>query len=61
MDLHLPLQSEPITTDVSDLGQGGGFLRFPNKTDRHDMIEILLKVVLATIKERKKQTNNTIH
>jgi hypothetical protein len=44
---------------VSDLRQVGGFLRalrFPstNKTDRHDMAEILLKVALNTIK----QTNN---
>ena len=39
---------------VSDLGQAGGF--YPgtpvsptNKTDRHDIIEILLKVALNTI------------
>jgi hypothetical protein len=40
---------------VSDLGQIGGFLwvlRFPppNKTDRHDIAEILLKVALNIIK-----------
>ena len=45
---------------VSDLLQVGGFLRVPlisstNKTDRHDITEILLKVVLNTIK----QTNKT--
>ena len=39
---------------VSNLRQAGGFLwvlRFPptNKTDRHDVTEILLKVVLNTI------------
>jgi hypothetical protein len=28
-----------------------------NKTDRHDITEILLKVALNTIKERKIQTN----
>jgi hypothetical protein len=27
-----------------------------NKTDRHDMIEILLKVALNTISKNKKQT-----
>ena len=32
---------------VNDLRQVGGFL--PNKTDRHDIAEILLKVVLNTI------------
>ena len=40
---------------VSDLPQVGGFLwvlRFPpNKTDRHDITEILLKVVLNTINQ----------
>jgi hypothetical protein len=40
---------------VSDLRQVGGFLQvlrfFPtNKTDRHDITEILLKVALNTIK-----------
>ena len=43
---------------VSDLGQFGGFLRTPiystNKTDRHDIIEILLlKVALNTINQIK--------
>jgi hypothetical protein len=41
---------------VSDLQQVGGFLRGPpvsstNKTDRHDITEILLKVALNTIKQ----------
>ena len=48
---------------ISDLRQVGGFLRvnqFPpplttNKTDRHDVTEILLKAALNTIK----QTNLT--
>jgi hypothetical protein len=40
---------------VSDLRQVGGFLLVspvssPNKTDRHDITEILLKVALNTIK-----------
>jgi hypothetical protein len=44
---------------VSDLRQVGGFLPSPaisttNKTNRHDITEILLKVELNTIK----QTNN---
>jgi hypothetical protein len=39
---------------VSNLRQVGGFLRVirfppPNKTDRHDITEILLKVALNTI------------
>ena len=40
---------------VSDLRQVGGFLRYctpvssTNKTDRHDITEILLKVALNTI------------
>ena len=45
---------------VSDLRQVGGFLRSPvsstNKTDRHDITEILLKVALNTIKQSNKQT-----
>jgi hypothetical protein len=76
LDLQLPMQSVPITTNVvstnpvhgvvyskqhyvikfvSDLRQVGGF--FPgnpvsstNKTDRHYITEILLKVALNTIK-----------
>jgi hypothetical protein len=36
---------------VSDLRQVGGFLRVPNKTDRHDRTEILLKMALNTIKK----------
>ena len=73
LDLQLPMQSMPITTDAvssnldqgertklcdkvfSDLRQVGGFLRvlrFPpiDKTDSHDITEILLKVALNTIK-----------
>jgi len=40
---------------VSDLRQVGGFLRFspPNKTDRHDISEILLKVALSTVNQTK--------
>ena len=48
---------------VSDLRQVGGsfrILRFPpplhNKTDRHDIAEILLKVALNTIKQTNKHT-----
>jgi hypothetical protein len=47
-------------TFVGDLQQVGGF--FPglpvsstNKTDRHDITEILLKVALNTIKQTNKQ------
>jgi hypothetical protein len=42
---------------VSDLRQVGGFLCIPvsstNKTDYHDITEILLKVALNTIKQTK--------
>jgi hypothetical protein len=46
---------------VSDLRQVGGFLwvlRFSstNKTDRHDITDILLKVALNTIKQTDKHT-----
>jgi hypothetical protein len=46
---------------VSDLRQASGFSAGPpvsstNKTDRHDIAEILLKVALSTISY--KQTNN---
>ena len=46
---------------VSDLRQVYGFLRIfrfpsPNKTDRHDIAEIFLKVVLNTIKQTNKHT-----
>jgi hypothetical protein len=44
---------------VSDLRQVGGFLRvlqFPpnNKTDLHNITEILLKVALSTMKQTKR-------
>ena len=46
---------------VRDLRQVGGFLRYsgflPNKTDRHDITEILLNVALNTTNQTKKQTN----
>jgi hypothetical protein len=34
---------------------------FINKTDRHDITEILLKVALSTIKQTNKQTNKQAH
>ena len=48
---------------VSDLRQVSGFSAGPpvsstNKTDRHDIAEILLKVALNTIKQTNKQPNN---
>jgi len=48
---------------VSDLWQVGGFLWFPpvsltNKTDRHDITVILLKVTLNTIKQTYNKTCN---
>ena len=42
---------------VSDLRQVGGFFRYStNKTDLHDIAEILLKVALNTITSNKKVT-----
>ena len=46
---------------VSDLRQVGGFLQVTpvsstNKTDRHDITEILLKEALSNIKQTNKQT-----
>jgi hypothetical protein len=42
---------------VSDLRQIGDFLRVSstNKTDRHDITEVLLKVALNTINQTKPQ------
>ena len=47
---------------VSDLRHVGSFLWVPpvsstNKTDHHDVAEILLKMELNTIKQTNKQTN----
>jgi len=46
------MQSVPITTDFlsSNLDQGE-VVSSTNKTDRHDITEILLKVALNTIKQ----------
>jgi hypothetical protein len=38
---------------VSDLGQIGTPVSSTNKTDRHDLIEILLKAVLSIINQHK--------
>jgi hypothetical protein len=51
---------------VSDLRQVGGFLRVlpvssTNKTDRHDIAEILLTVALTTIKKINDKNNMFIH
>ena len=62
------MQSMPITTGVvsSNLDQGEGGSPDPpvsptNKTDRHDITEILVKAALNTIKQTKnKQTNQNI-
>jgi len=64
------MQSVPITTDVvsSNLDQNlsviatdlwfslGPPVSSTNKTDHHDITEILLKVALNTIKQTNKQT-----
>jgi hypothetical protein len=68
LDLQLPMQSVHITTDVVSsnldksqwLATGRWFSPDPpvystNKTDRHDIAEILLKVALNTIKQTNKQ------
>ena len=67
LDLQLPLQSVPITTNVESLNTAtlcdkvfqwlaagrwfspGTPVSSTNKTDRHDITEILLKVTLNTI------------
>ena len=67
------MKSVPITTDVvsSNVDQGEVYKWFAigqwfspgppvsstNKTDPHDIPEILLKVALGTIKQTNKQTN----
>jgi hypothetical protein len=43
-----------MTNVVSDLRQ----VSSTNKTDRHDITEILLKVALSTIKQTNKHTYN---
>ena len=46
-----------MTCDKSVVFSGSsGFLHQINKTDRHDITEILLKVALNTIKQTNKQT-----
>ena len=37
---------------VNDLRQVGGFLPHTNKPDRHDIVEIVLKVALNTINNK---------
>ena len=39
------------------MGFSGPSVSSANKTDRHDIIEILLKVALSTIKQTNKQAN----
>ena len=60
------MQSVPITTDVasSNLDQGEVYNRLAglpvsstNKTDRHDIPEILIKVALNTIKQTNVSKN----
>jgi hypothetical protein len=50
---------------VSDLRQVGGFLRIlrflQNKTDRHNITEILLKVALKTIKQTSQPPTTTFY
>jgi hypothetical protein len=51
---------------ISDLRQVGGFLRViqfpaPNKTDLHDIIEILLNVSLNTINQTMANTTSYDH
>jgi hypothetical protein len=56
------MQQHYVINFVSDLRQVRGFLqvlRFPsiNKTDRHDITEILLKVALKHHKTKKQKDN----
>jgi len=48
LDLQLPVQSVPITAKVTSPGTP---VSSTNKTDRHNIAEILLKVELNTIKQ----------
>jgi hypothetical protein len=58
LDLQLPMQSVPITTNVVssnlDLGEVYNIISSINKTDCHYITEILLKVALNTIKQTSK-------
>jgi len=58
LDFQLPMQSVPLTTNVvTGLWFSlGTLVSSTNKTDRHDITEILLKVALNTIN----QTNQPI-
>jgi len=47
-------QSVPITTDVVSSNLDQGEVYNINKTDRHDITEIYLKVALNTIKQTNK-------
>jgi len=55
----LPTQSVPITTDVVSFlwFSPGPPVSSTNKTDRHDITEILLKVALNTIKPNQNHMN----
>jgi hypothetical protein len=46
-----------FVNDLRHVGGPGPPVSFTNKTDRHDITEILLKVALNTIKQTNKQTN----
>jgi hypothetical protein len=82
LDLQLPMQSVPITTDVvsSNLDKGevsnikvcqwlatarwlspGHLVSSNNKTDRHDITEILLNVALSTIKHQTLDSDIRVH
>ena len=55
LDIQLPTQSVPIPTKVRIpihwCFSPGTPVSYTNKTDRHDITEILLKVVLNTINQ----------
>jgi hypothetical protein len=68
LQLDLPVESVPITTDFVSSNPIPGevyliqhyVIKFANKTDRHDIPEILLKVTLNTIKTTKSDLNREV-
>jgi hypothetical protein len=74
LDLQLPVQSVPFTTKIVSSNPVNGEVKkivtgrwfsagtpasSTNKTDRHDVTEILLKVVLRTINQTNHHQSTT--
>ena len=50
-----------FVTDLRKIGGPGPPVSSTNKTDRHDITEILLKVALNTIKQTKQNIKDSLH